>query len=72
MRSDRSDQEVDDHGGKAMTPSPDDREAGRRAREQDLLRELAEVTGWDPTRRGGAPVEEATSKLPTPERKSSR
>jgi hypothetical protein len=52
MRSDRLDQEVDAQGGKATRPSrPDDRDAGRRAREQDLLRELAEVTAARRTRR---------------------
>jgi hypothetical protein len=51
MRFDRSDKDVDDYGGKAIRPHPDDRDAGRRAREQDLLRELAEVTGWGTHRR---------------------
>jgi hypothetical protein len=46
MQSDRLDQYGDTDGGRALgSGRPDDRDAGRRAREQDLLRELAEVTG---------------------------
>lgn len=37
---------IDAWGGGVMRPSgPDDRDAGRRAREQDVLRELADVMG---------------------------